>query len=352
MKILFVCKSQFGYHLDTWYHCKYLSLSDEVSTICFDYGKEKRFISNVNVSYVSRVGNSLTRMYRFIRVAANIIGANRFDVVFLKYFSGCTLLRILYPKVKFVFDIRTADVSGHYLKRSIKDALMKLESYFFPNISIISNSLRLQLGYSESTFILPLGAELNVLSRVRCDRLNLLYVGTLSGRDLEKTLFGIRLYLDENPTSQISYTIVGDGWSDERAKLEELADTLDISHVVQFCGFIHHNDMKELLTESNVGVSFVPMRAYFENQPVTKTYEYLLCGLPVIATATFENSRVINEGNGVLIKDNANDFAKALRDIQMKIQSNSLAVNPYDYEVYSWQAIVGRLRVYLSSIKR
>lgn len=351
MKVLFACKPQFGYHIDTWYHSKYLAESDSVSVVCFDYGKDKRSILDVEVTYVPRDGNSIIRMIRFICTVLKLVKNNMFDVVFIKYFAGCSILKMLCPNVNFVFDIRTADVSGGDLKRRLKDGLMKFESYFFNNISIISESLRVSLGYGRNAYILPLGAEMNVVPRVTNDKLRLLYVGTLSGRDLEKTILGLKIFVDENPSSDVCFTIVGDGWKNERQKFEQLCNSLELSNIVKFMGFVHHSEILPILSESNIGVSFVPITSYFDNQPVTKTFEYLLSGLPVIATATHENKKIINPSNGILIDDSAEDFAAALSAIESRIKSGALIVKVSDYEQYSWKIIVSHLRVFLMSIK-
>lgn len=308
-------------------------------------------MSNVDTTYVSRAGSSFARMARFIRNVVTAVKSNEFDVVFIKYFAGCFLLRVLCPKVTFVFDIRTADVSGSKLKRKMKDKLMKLESYFFPYVSIISDSLRVSLGYGASTYILPLGAEMHLIQRVKRANLHLLYVGTLSGRDLEKTIYGLKIFVDSSPESDIRFTIVGEGWGDERKNLEQLAASLGLADIVHFKGFIHHSDLLPILSECNVGVAFVPITSYFDNQPVTKTFEYLLSGMPVIATATHEHRKIINDCNGVLISDTAQDFASSLFDIENKIKTGSINVRPDDYIQHSWKEIVGSLRAFLTSIK-
>jgi len=81
---------------------------------------------------------------------------------------------------------------------------------------------------------------------------------------------------------------------------------------VKFAGLVPYNHLSEYVTKSNIGVSFVPITKYFDVQPPSKTIEYLLSGLPVIATATKENKKIINSNNGILIDDTISDFAEAL----------------------------------------
>jgi nucleoside-diphosphate-sugar epimerase len=65
----------------------------------------------------------------------------------------------------------------------------------------------------------------------------------------------------------------------------------------------------------NIGVSYIPMLKCFDNQPPTKTFEYLLSGMPVIATATNANKDIINDVNGVLINDNSEEVYNGLTAI-------------------------------------
>jgi glycosyltransferase involved in cell wall biosynthesis len=93
------------------------------------------------------------------------------------------------------------------------------------------------------------------------------------------------------------------------------------------------------------------MTDYYDVQPVTKTFEYLLSGMPVIATNTSENRKVINQGNGVLIGDTAEDFYTGLKTIlknrlffdSVKIRNNSME--------YTWYNIVDKnLKIYLDQV--
>ena len=51
-RILFINRKQFGYHLDSYYFCKY---SDDLdfTYICFDSGNEKLHLPNVTCLYIS-----------------------------------------------------------------------------------------------------------------------------------------------------------------------------------------------------------------------------------------------------------------------------------------------------------
>lgn len=114
----------------------------------------------------------------------------------------------------------------------------------------------------------------------------------------------------------IHYHIVGDGEGVILARMKRIAyDELSLNDHVTFYGRVAHHQLTPFFDKCNVGVSFVPMTEYYEHQPPTKTYEYVLSGLYCIATATYCNKQLIDSRNGVLIKDNAESFADALSEI-------------------------------------
>ena len=93
------------------------------------------------------------------------------------------------------------------------------------------------------------------------------------------------------------------------------------------------------------------MTPYFDCQPPTKTFEYLLSGMPVIATATYENSLVVNDGNGVLINDTADSFCEGLE----KLANNRVVYNSEKIlttcKQYTWENIIHNdLKSYLIKV--
>jgi glycosyltransferase involved in cell wall biosynthesis len=73
---------------------------------------------------------------------------------------------------------------------------------------------------------------------------------------------------------------------------------------------------------------------------VTKVFEYLLAGMPVIATRTTENQAVITPERGILIDDSAVSFAEGLRVIAGRLGSYDGPGIAGRSMQYSWAAIV------------
>ena len=82
------------------------------------------------------------------------------------------------------------------------------------------------------------------------------------------------------------------------------------------------------------------MTDFFDVQPTTKTFEYLFAGMPVIATATSEHKKVINDKNGVLVQDNPEGFCNGLKHLyQTRMTYDSSIIKELCSE-HAWERIV------------
>ncbi len=350
MNLLILCKSQFGSHIDTFFYCKYLRKNHNVTYLCWDYWRPKQNLPDVKIVYVSRIGNILIRNINFLKAAIKYLHNNSVDVCFIKYFNGCHILRLLYPKTVFVFDIRTGSIVQNIFSRRLYNVCLRFESMFFKNVTVISKSLAQRFWLAKKATILPLGSI--PLSRVRktFENLKLVYVGTLQGRNIEKTIYGFAEFLNSNDSNiECSYTIVGDGFSGEVDRFRLLCKELKIDDKVTLVGRVPFDQLSEYFDSHNVGISFVPMIPVYDVQPVTKTFDYLLSGMPVIGTATSENKLVINKNNGLLIEDTSESFAAGLVEfltIKDQFSSEEILTNSMKYH---WERIVTDLEAYFES---
>lgn len=263
------------------------------------------------------------------------------------------LLRLLRPKHCFVFDIRTGSVHHNPMVRRFDDARLKLETLFFKNVTVISESLAEKLGLAKKAHILPLGADV-ISDSVKNfdDGLHLLYVGTLFNRNIDVTIRGFKQFYEEFKNKlSLSYTIIGSGPNNEEQMLKKMVAQYGLSGIVTVTGEIPHTQLKSWFDKANVGVSYVPMTDYYDCQPVTKTFEYLLSGMPVIATATSENKKVVDYSNGVLAGDTAEEFYCSFKKIyEARQQFDSTQIRT-KAACYSWDNIVRKnLRTYLLKV--
>jgi len=343
--LLIVNQSQFGYHIDYYKYCKYLKNDFDISFICWDYGWNKITEEGVAVFYISRKGNIVSRNLRFIMDVISFIKNNLTDLVFIHYFRGCSLIKIFTDrKTKIHLDIRSGSVSVNPVQRNMQNFLLRMESSLFKSVSIISEGLKMHLRIPEHAFILPLGADKMILNSRPLHRLSLIYVGTLYNRNIEHTIEGLTLFLGKNAEADIHYTIIGTGWNNEEEKLRNTIRKFRLDDHVELKGYVHHDQLKEYFEKANVGISYIPEKPWYEFQPATKTFEYLMAGMPVIATGTYENKKIISEENGIIIKDVPVSFATGLEMMYNKIGSYDPETVRATVSDYKWTNLTGRLK--------
>ena len=314
MKILIVNKSPFGAHSDTYYLCKYAAVKHEVTYVGIAGSQNA---SNINMRLVSIPwkGRKLSKIIHFYKECLKEC-AYRYDVIFFNYFPGVFFLKILLKKNNIVFDIRTGFTSPNKYKRFMQNLFMRIESCFFEYISVISEGLRDKLYLPKQSFIIPLGGEPVETKPKTFDNLHLLYVGTFTNRNLEITIEGMSIFLEENPDCiNLRYSLVGTGTEESIRRITEAIKKNGLENRIKLLGYIPNAELFPIFSECNVGVSFIPINGYFNVQPPTKTYEYLLAGMPVIATETQENKKIISYENGILITDDPSGFAAGIKGI-------------------------------------
>jgi len=340
-KILIINKAQFGYHTDYYKFCEYLAKYFDVNYFCFDTGNKKINIDNINVNYISYRYNKIFRGLRFILKA--ILTIYNFDgIILINYFENCQILKILFPKKKIILDIRTLSVNTDNKKRIKMDNKIKRSTKYFDHVTIISKELGDKLQIDEKKIsVVPLGADIISDTKKEFSRLNLLYVGTLDGRNIYQTIEGLEKFMEKHSYfKEIKYDIIGDGkpYND----LKKLIIQKKLENIVTLYGRLPHFELQPFFDKNNIGVSYVPMTDYYQFQPPTKTYEYILSGMVCMATNTFENAKVINKENGILHEDNSESFANALEYIFLNRQNYNSDKIRNSLKDYTWENIVNK----------
>lgn len=344
-KILFVNHYQFGYHIDYFQYCKFLKNDFDITYICWDYRNVKIKEPGINILYIPRSGNKATRNLKFIFIVLNIIRQQEFSLVFIHFFRGVSILAMLARKNQAMhLDIRTGSISTKKISRLIYNNIVYIESKLFRSQSIISAGLRKKLRIRKDAYILPLGALPSYNNTERLSALHLLYVGTFNNRHIEDTIIGLSIFIKENPQIEIHYTIVGSGLKKEIDVLQNRINQLSLQNFIDMPGYINHNELERYYIKCNVGVSYVPVKPYYEYQPATKTYEYLMAGMPVIATETYANKQIITDQNGVIIKDNPACFAQGIIQISKNFYSYSEVNIRKSVEQFNWENIIKKMK--------
>ena len=109
------------------------------------------------------------------------------------------------------------------------------------------------------------------------------------------------------------------------ASIKSLARVLKVDDNVIFTGRVERRKVRDYISAADIGISYVPINESFSYNPPLKTFEYLACGLPTIATATESNRRIIDDGfNGILTSDNPEYLADAIINLLMIVENKSL----------------------------
>lgn len=307
LKLLFVSKRQYGYLTDYFRFYNLINPSwngFEAYFFCTDEGKERYSDPFGKVNYVPSTKD-------FHKELISYLNNNDYDVIIGAYYRGLTWMSRRERK-KLVLDIRTCSTDSNPYRRFAKDLFMKAELTRVKHKSILSHSLASKLGLKDYHY-LPLGGDMiNYGNRIE-KSLTLLYVGVI--RDgLQLMVRGFDKFAS-NTNVEANFIIIGDGKPYYvKQMLDEIASSINNKRI-NYKGYVKYSELEKYYRMANVGVAYIPQREYFEMQPATKTYEYLLAGMPCIATATFENRQIINNENGVLCDDHPDSFAKALEHL-------------------------------------
>ena len=165
----------------------------------------------------------------------------------------------------------------------------------------------------------------------------LIYVGTLSGRNLSILIHAFKRVTEHY--EGVRLFLVGEG--EEKKKLYWLAERLDISDQVVFTGYLAYQLVPAFLKLAQIAISPIPKNDIYNIQPPLKTLEYIASGLPIIATDTVANRIFIKDGvNGILVSDDEesifNGMDRLLLDEKLRssLSSNAkISAGSFDWEV-------------------
>ncbi|MFA7288283.1 MAG: glycosyltransferase [Melioribacteraceae bacterium] len=339
-KILFIHPGQFGTQTSTYNYCLLLKEKYKINYIGIDEGLANRNIKGIKYIHIPQATNGCLMRLNFFKAIYREVHMNSYDFVLVNYFIFCSIIR-LFIKRKIVVEIRSGYIFSSFLKRFFYNMFLFIEVKFFKNITTISQGIVKYLNLPARTSIIPLGSPKFAYSKKDFKELKFLYVGTFHERNITTTIKAFAQWYFENINRlNVSYTIIGHGSKTEVEKIKNMIKELKIDKIVSYKGEIREPKIAEYFNSHNVGVSYIPIKKYFENQPPFKTFEYLLSGMPVLATATNENIKVINDANGVIIGDTVEDFYNGLIKIYTNINTYSSEKIQKQSQKYSWDYIV------------
>jgi hypothetical protein len=340
-KILFVNTGHVKSLTDTFAYCKYLKNLYNITYIGFEENQEEFIIEGISIFYIKGYGNTLTNKLNFLRLVLEKNKEEKYDFVLIHYYKGASLLRFFGMKHAFL-DIRSSCISKSLISRIISNILMRFEASCFRNISVISEGLREYLRLPKRACILPLGADFLDINN-NTTGFKLLYVGTFHERNIVNTIRAFAKFIDDYNISdfnKVSYTIIGHGSDADILNINQAIMECQKSSFIKYLGVIRYPELSHYLLNHNVGVSYIPIKDYFNFQPPTKTFEYLLNGLVVIGTNTYEHQKLINASNGILVNDSIDEFCEAIKKVYDNFKNYNLVEIQKSSTNYSWENII------------
>jgi glycosyltransferase involved in cell wall biosynthesis len=333
---------------------KYLnSQKYKVHYFCFDLNLPKIDLNNVEVHYQPLNSNRINNYLKYFYNLKKLLDIEKFDVIFQIESRFNLILRTLNLSRPIILDIRSGDLSDNKYKRLLKNKQIAFSTGFYSYVSIISESLRDALNLNRNkTEIIPLGGERQPTLPKKFQSIRLLYIGSLDHRNIHETILGLSLYLNRSDAfHDITYDIVGFGKSNVIDQLNEIIIAEGLADKVIFHGRKKLDELFIFFEKCNIGIAYLPQTKSYDNQPLTKLFEYLLAGMPVIATNTLENRLVMKPEFGEITEDNPNDFAKSLEKIILNKGTYNSEHIKEACSGFEWRNIVkDKLEPYLDSI--
>lgn len=341
-KYLFFNTRQWGYASSYYQYAKILvSWNNSVTYLCFDHHLDKIDDNGVNVILLGFSGGFLQRQYRLQKTLISLIHRNKYDGILITYFPLLFITKILCPFYHIVLDIKTGYFQNNKIICWLQNSMIVWNSLFFKRISILSDRLRQRLKLSKKKcWSLPLGGERlpDITSKDYVSEIKCLYIGSFFKRDIDQTILGFSKFYEQVKGSiPVRYDIVGFGSSEDESKIRNAIKETNLNDVIFFHGRKSVEECKEYLRNANVGISYVPQTPFYDCQPPTKTFEYILSGNVCIGTATTENKLLINDINGILCQSNQQSFYEALltfynRRAQYRYQDIVETLHSYEYD--------------------
>lgn len=318
-KLIISSHNQFGYLTDTFKYCSYLKNIYDITYICFDEKRDKINMENVKIIYVDKKENIILNYLKLNYEVIKQSYKTKTKKIFCVYNPLVFIQKIFLFNRKIILDIRTGSVEKDINARKKANKRIKINSIFFNNITIISKGLAEKLKIKKYK-IIPLGADKKINRKfIENDKIKMIYIGILNNRNIIDTVKGFNKFIYETGCNDATYKIIG-YFNEDNDEKTKLLNEIMKSKNVEYLGEKKHDELIEFIKDSNIGVSYIPITEYYNFQPPTKTYEYMMNGLITIATATYENKNIIKKNNGILCNDNIDSFVEALKYVKENIK--------------------------------
>lgn len=172
------------------------------------------------------------------------------------------------------------------------------------------------------------------------EHLRLIYTGSIHidrGRDL--MLHALAEAIEKGAEAYLTYVGADE---EQQAYCDMLAKKLGITRYVTIVGRVPGEQIPKFLHDADVGLCFWADKPYWRYNPPTKLFEYLVAGLPVVASDIRTHSVYIEEGvTGCLCPYNQKALAAIIKKLSCEksfIEKMKVAAKQ-DGCIYLWGAV-------------
>jgi glycosyltransferase involved in cell wall biosynthesis len=164
-------------------------------------------------------------------------------------------------------------------------------------------------------------------------KIKLITVGTITKRKGADIIINALSKLSEDVKNKYELTIVGDG--SDRIEFESLAEDLGLNSQVRFVGKKSQQDVKRLLSHSNVYVQM----SLSEGLPLA-LLEAMRASLPIITTDVGGCSETVSNDNGYLLNPDPDELASCLSSLSaeklldMSYKSRELFEKEFNFDIF------------------
>jgi glycosyltransferase involved in cell wall biosynthesis len=230
-------------------------------------------------------------------------------------------LPVIYDAHEYYSDLvkpRLKGIVGSILYRLIRLAEHICASHSNAIITVDDTLARIYQNFNTSVIVLghypikELASQVNpVFSR---PSLSMIYAGRLSvDRGLLIYVDLLRRLLDVGIPAHL---VLAGTYTPEQDKLRFIGYAQDVKIYIADLGWIPYQEMSQLYRSSDIGLSILlPEPRYIAAVPV-KLFEYMACGLPVVASNFPATSAIINEADCGILVDPTGDLTEPVQKIK------------------------------------
>ena len=198
------------------------------------------------------------------------------------------------------------------------------------NITVVSNTPSLDILNKSSK------QDDNVPEQIR-DKFSMIYTGGIQlGRGIQLVIEALNDIVKIIPDFQ--FVVVGDGYA--KKQLERMAIEKGVNEYISWVGWLDHKHMLEYIRASKIGIIPHHTSDHVNTTIPNKIFDYMACGLPVIASDSLPMKRIVDEEKcGATFKSgNVNDLITAIKTVYYSnddYASNGLSSikNKYNWEL-------------------